>query len=115
MGLTQAEVAKRIGVNRRALHEWEAGTWQPHRAIPQLAEVYEVTPSFLLFGVESASVELQQLREQVMVIVEEAQSFQAETAQTLAAIQASLVGLGEATASTLDALLRLAEARLDDA
>ena len=83
-GLTQAEVARRIGVNRRALHEWEAGTWQPHRHIPDLAEVYGVSPTFLLFGVEPASVELSLMRQQLLAVTDELQMVRARSDRLLA-------------------------------
>jgi transcriptional regulator with XRE-family HTH domain len=93
-GLTQAEVAKRIGVNRRAVHEWEAGTWQPHRAIPDLAEVYGVSASFLLFGVEPASVELAAVRAQLLIVVDEVQSINARMGQLLALAEVNEAALG---------------------
>lgn len=123
-GLTQAEVASRIGVNRRAIHEWEAGTWQPHRALPELAEVYGVSTSFLSFGVEPASVELQQLREQLAAVqakvdqVEKVGSDLVALRNDVAAgfeeMGAALVELATKTDRTFAALRSLADARLDE-
>jgi hypothetical protein len=38
---------------------------QPHSALPGLSALYGVSTSFLLYGVETASVELRELREYV--------------------------------------------------
>ncbi|HBL14513.1 MAG TPA: XRE family transcriptional regulator [Cyanobacteria bacterium UBA11162] len=36
MGLTQAELARRIGVSDRAVRAWEKGEYQPMLTIPQV-------------------------------------------------------------------------------
>ena len=65
-GLTQQQVADRLEVSRRAVSEWETGIRQPHVALPALSGLYGVSTTFLLYGVEPSSVELRQLRADVV-------------------------------------------------
>lgn len=64
-GLKQAEVAERIGVNRRTVWVWEQGDSVPSVHLPALAELYGTTSRFLLYGVEESSVELAALRHEI--------------------------------------------------
>jgi transcriptional regulator with XRE-family HTH domain len=64
-GLTQAEVAERIGVNRRTVWVWERGENVPTLHLPALAELYGTTSRFLLYGVDESSLELASLRHEV--------------------------------------------------
>lgn len=65
VGLTQQKVADKLDVSRRAVSEWETNVRQPYSALPGLSALYGVSTSFLLYGVETASVELRELREYV--------------------------------------------------
>lgn len=95
-GLTQAQVAKHLGVSRRAVSEWETGIRLPHVAIPGLAALYDVTTTFLLYGVEPASAELQALRDDVQSL-----------ATAVKSLGSDLAALAETTAATLADVLRL--------
>jgi len=82
LGLTQSEVAKRLEVSRRAVSEWETNVRAPHSHIPALAALYGVSTTFLLYGVEPASVELRELRARVDALADDV----AETRLMLSAL-----------------------------
>ena len=88
-GLTQQQVAVALHVSRRAVSEWETGARKPHVALPGLAALYDVTTTFLLYGVEPSSIELRRLADDV------------------AATRADLAALAESTARSFDELQRL--------
>ena len=92
-GLTQQQVADRLGVSRRAVSEWETGNRQPHVALPGLAALYGVSTTFLLYGVEPSSVELRELRADVLTLIEKHDALSEELALT----RRRLVDLAEAT------------------
>ena len=53
-GLTQAEVAKALGVDQSAVSLWETGKTAPRAALlPKLADLYGVTVDELLRGKEN--------------------------------------------------------------
>lgn len=64
-GLLQKDVSEKLGVSRRAVVEWEGGQRRPHQKLPELAALYGVSTSYLLTGVEPATVELAALRERL--------------------------------------------------
>ena len=50
-GLTQAELAKRIGVNKSTIAFWEQGRGKPYpQNIQTLADFFGVTPAYLTVG-----------------------------------------------------------------
>lgn len=100
VGLTQQVVADRLKCSRRAVSEWETGVRQPHTALPELAALYGVSTSFLLYGVEPSSVELRELRADVAALALEVKTN-----------QGMLVALAEAIESTFAELRRLLERR----
>lgn len=54
-GLTQQEVADRLGVSNRTVSAWERGTVMPDiLLLPELAELYEVTVDEILAGERTA-------------------------------------------------------------
>ena len=44
MGLTQRQLAERLGVSTRAVQHWEAGTRKPHRAAEALLQIFKDHP-----------------------------------------------------------------------
>ena len=55
-GLSQREVAERIGVTRAAYNKYERGSSRPVRKLAELAEIFGVSSDFLL-GVEATGFE----------------------------------------------------------
>lgn len=107
LGLTQQEVADRLGVSRRAVSEWETGIRQPHTSLPALSALYDVSASFLLYGVEPSSVELRELREIVVALALDVTSLR-EDVERLAE-RADVVRLAEQTAAAFADLRALIE------
>lgn len=57
-GMTQAELAERIGVGRAALSMWEIGVnWPPARILPQLADALLCSIDDLYRAPEGAAAE----------------------------------------------------------
>ena len=49
LGMTQAQIAEKIGVDQGSVSNWERGKGKPNvTLIPKVAEVYGVTVDFLL-------------------------------------------------------------------
>jgi transcriptional regulator with XRE-family HTH domain len=63
--MTQTQVAQALGVTRRSIYEWEADERLPMAHLPELAQLYNVPVTMLLYGVEPASEELAALRSMV--------------------------------------------------
>jgi transcriptional regulator with XRE-family HTH domain len=59
-GLTQAELAKLLGVSTRSVQSYEAGTTVPYRHARRIAAVTGRPPSWLLDGRESRGAALQE-------------------------------------------------------
>jgi transcriptional regulator with XRE-family HTH domain len=57
LGLTQREVAERIGVTRRSVWGWENGLAMPRESLPALAELYGRSVAWLLTGFDEADVD----------------------------------------------------------
>ena len=101
VGLTQQQVAERLGSSRRAVVEWEGGQRRPHVALPKLAELYGVSTSYLLDGAEPASVELRELRAAFDELLKQARArddavdklydLAAEISERLAAVAANVL------------------------
>ena len=66
-GLTQDQVAEQLGVYRRAVHSWEKGESFPSQ-LPALADLYGVSPTYIVWGIEPSSVELAALRTEVAAL-----------------------------------------------
>jgi transcriptional regulator with XRE-family HTH domain len=57
-GLTQAEVARQLGVHPMSVSSWERGVMTPEESkLARLAELYGVAPASLRYGGEHAPVE----------------------------------------------------------
>jgi transcriptional regulator with XRE-family HTH domain len=103
IGLTQQQVADRLGVSRRAVSEWETDLRKPHVSIPALAALYGVSETFLLYGVEPASVELQQMRAAIDVNTE----ITVDLTQLLIDTRGDLVKFAEAVDATFAELRKI--------
>lgn len=90
VGLSQQEVADRLGVSRRAVSEWETAKRRPHAHLPELAALYSVSVSWLLTGAEEAAVELRELRRTVDDLYEFVIQLATKTADDFAAVLALL-------------------------
>jgi len=56
-GLTQESLAKKLGINRVSISQWERGDTSPKgNNLVRLAEILGVKPEWLLFGSDSADV-----------------------------------------------------------
>jgi transcriptional regulator with XRE-family HTH domain len=64
-GMTQTKAAEALGVTRRSIYEWETDERVPMAHLPELAQLYGVPVTMLLYGVEPASEELAALREMI--------------------------------------------------
>jgi transcriptional regulator with XRE-family HTH domain len=60
--MTQTKAAEALGVTRRSVYEWETNERLPMAHLPELAQLYGVPVTVLLYGVEPASQELAALR-----------------------------------------------------
>jgi len=102
VGLTQKEVGERIGVARRSVYQWESGERLPTTALPDLAECYGVSTSFLLYG-PGASEDVAELRADLLIVKDEIQMLVAE----VKAGQQMIVELAEATERAFAELRRI--------
>lgn len=58
MGMTQLELAEKLGVTDRAVSKWETGASYPDIALlPQLADIFGVTTDYLLRGLATVKQE----------------------------------------------------------
>ena len=99
-GLTQEQVSKTLGVSRRAVSEWETGVRLPHTSIPALAALYDVTTTFLLYGVEPASAELQAMRVYISGVRDDVQDLRAALQGLSGDVKMLLVLVADLTEST---------------
>lgn len=57
-GMTQSEVSRRIGYERRAISTWMNGDYVPNvLALARLCKLFHVSADYLLFGEEKADGE----------------------------------------------------------
>lgn len=106
-GLTQQEVAERIGVTRRAVWVWENEQVMPRTALPALAALYRVSETFLLYGIEPASAELRELRqafEDLARLVADNNRQLAEAFETIQQHAEALTALSEQVADYVQAV-----------
>ena len=69
-GMTQTELAKRLGITRSSVNAWEMGISVPStQYIVELAKFFNVSTDYLLGMEETASVSLQGLTEKDIQIV----------------------------------------------
>jgi len=94
-GLLQREVADKLGVSRRAVHEWESGARRPHSKLPEIAALYNASTSWLLTGAEEASVEVRELRQ---VVIDELHTL----GRRIDEVEEKLISLAELTASVFE-------------
>lgn len=69
-GLFQKDVATKLGVARGSVTKWEAGARIPYSHLASLAELYGVSTSYLLHGVETATTELAEMRAAIQSLTE---------------------------------------------
>jgi transcriptional regulator with XRE-family HTH domain len=100
VGLTQQQVADKLGASRRAVSEWELGQRRPHSKLPELAKLYGVSTSYLLEGVESAPVELSKLSKRL----DELDEAVTRNYELLAGVATRLDRLGENVALLVESL-----------
>lgn len=55
MGLTQEELAELAGVSQRSMQAYETGEVIPYRKMREIANVLNVTPSWILHGEDESS------------------------------------------------------------
>jgi transcriptional regulator with XRE-family HTH domain len=105
LGVNQQFVADALRVSRRAVSEWETGNREPFSKLPELAALYDVSTSFLLYGVEPTNVELTQVHEHMHLVLEN----QGEIESTLSSLRSDLASLAELTSTLFAEWRRLVE------
>ena len=69
-GLSQAELAKQLGITRSSVNAWELGISVPStQYIVELAHIFKVSTDYLLNADDTATVSVQGLTEQDVQIV----------------------------------------------
>lgn len=69
-GLTQAELARRMGISRTSASIWESGGNVSQENLPRLAKVLKVTPEWLHYGVQRDEVDHGVLRQCIALACE---------------------------------------------
>ena len=71
-GMTQAELAKRLGISRSSVNAWEQGISSPStQYVVELSHIFKVSTDYLLMSQDHSSVDVSGLSSrQVSVIVE---------------------------------------------
>lgn len=70
-GLTQADLAKKIGISRSGVNAWEMGISVPStQYIVELAYIFKVSTDFLLGVDDSASISVHGLKEDDILLVQ---------------------------------------------
>ena len=70
-GLTQEDLAARVGVTPRSIQGYEAGKVVPYRHLPRLAEVTNRDVVWFLEGGTAAATELGEIAERLVGLVEQ--------------------------------------------
>jgi transcriptional regulator with XRE-family HTH domain len=72
IGLTQAELADKIGVRRETVNQWESNTrdLKPDKTV-KLAQFFEVTCDFILTGIRSDSVDTSRKTGLTQVVIDQ--------------------------------------------
>jgi transcriptional regulator with XRE-family HTH domain len=95
-GLTQAQVAGRVGVKARAVWSWEHGEFAPTAdRLPKLAKLYGITTRFLLYGIEDSSRELLALRHEIAHLQMQLDGVVEAVAQLSSSVSTGFEGLTE--------------------
>lgn len=69
-GMTQADLAKRLGITRSSVNAWELGISVPStQYIVELARLFKVSTDYLLGVVSSATISVSGLTEQDIQVV----------------------------------------------
>ena len=69
-GLSQAELAKQLGITRSSVNAWELGISVPStQYIVELAHIFKISTDYLLNADDTATVSVQGLTEQDIQIV----------------------------------------------
>lgn len=69
-GMTQADLAKRLGITRSSVNAWELGISVPStQYIVELARLFKVSTDYLLGVVSSATINVSGLTEQDIQVV----------------------------------------------
>lgn len=125
-GLTQREAAARLGISRRALSDWETDKRLPHMQLPDLAGLYGVSITFLMYGIEPAEeavaeiqLNIDNLRERVdeltQIVHNVSQDLTTGLREATAALEAVQVLLERSFAEQALRDLEAAQVRVGDA
>lgn len=104
-GLTQKQVAEAVGIRERAVYEWEKGERIPMAVLPEIAEVFQTSTSFILYGVDPADETLAGIRTTLDELRREQRELREEVAiirERVHDIHEALAGVTEEVASTLE-------------
>lgn len=72
--LSLRQLAEESGINYNVLHKWETGKASPNRSnVLRLAEVFNVKPSWLLFGKDADVTKGLSVDDDISVLSEESQ------------------------------------------
>ena len=70
-GLTQSDLAKRIGISRSGVNAWEMGISVPStQYIVELANIFKVSADYILGVDSSATISIQGLNEDDIMLVQ---------------------------------------------
>ena len=70
MGITQADLAKKLGITRSSVNAWELGISVPStQYVVELADIFKVSTDYLLGVKATASVSVEGLSEQDVKLV----------------------------------------------
>lgn len=70
MGITQADLAKKLGITRSSVNAWELGISVPStQYVVELADIFKVSTDYLLGVKTTASVSVEGLSEQDVNLV----------------------------------------------
>ena len=112
LGVNQQYVADALHVSRRAVSEWETGNREPFSKLPELAALYGVSTTFLLYGVEPANVELAEMHEHMHLALQNHELIktnQGQIAASLKSLRSDMAQLAEMTATLFAEWRRLVE------
>ena len=71
-GLTQADLAKKLGISRSSTNAWEMGISTPQvQYIVELSNIFKVSSDFILGIDKSATLDISELTQEQVILVSE--------------------------------------------